>query len=479
MNRLKITLKQHTPLIHFQHDQDGATLRASEVKPKLDRFILNKLGNGTYKRGAEEARKRNWLVGINPNDNIEEGKQYALNYKMQINAINQKRDFLKDNNRNGIINPVYFGNMGRNVEPKHYSSSSSIDLTLKSLCIDFSKMITEKEICTFFLQSNFGTRKTKGLGSFYPTNFNNSPVTVPPGDCLFKCPLTIELESEEDKDVFLVIDYFWKWLKSGVNFNKYPYKDSILKLFISDKTGNVWEKPKIKEYFLNTGAHITNAFFYRAFLGLNDSFTYKWVPKRKQRPSEVYPLCDLSISVKCKDPNINRNPSPIIFSPYKTEKGKTIIYVQIDDSLLNKLKNKEFELSAKLKLKEIELITTYKKDDESLKTQILFFDRKFKTKEPLIEFANDVISKAKSELKRILNKKEKEQQEDSIEKAEDFVSLLSTSKNYPIRFSKHSIFTPNKAISISALLSYAKGQIKDNKFDVKRDDGTIINVKIL
>ena len=42
MYKLEFTLKQHTPIIHFQHDQDGATLRASEVKPKLDRFIYSK-----------------------------------------------------------------------------------------------------------------------------------------------------------------------------------------------------------------------------------------------------------------------------------------------------------------------------------------------------------------------------------------------------------------------------------------------------
>ena len=27
MHKLEITLKQHTPIIHFQHDQDGATLQ--------------------------------------------------------------------------------------------------------------------------------------------------------------------------------------------------------------------------------------------------------------------------------------------------------------------------------------------------------------------------------------------------------------------------------------------------------------------
>ncbi len=30
------TLKQHTPIIHFQHDQEGSKLQATEVKPKPD-----------------------------------------------------------------------------------------------------------------------------------------------------------------------------------------------------------------------------------------------------------------------------------------------------------------------------------------------------------------------------------------------------------------------------------------------------------
>ena len=40
--KLKFTLKQHTPIIHFQHNQHGATLRASELKPKLDKFLMKK-----------------------------------------------------------------------------------------------------------------------------------------------------------------------------------------------------------------------------------------------------------------------------------------------------------------------------------------------------------------------------------------------------------------------------------------------------
>lgn len=45
MNKYKVefTLKQHTPIIHFQSEQVGATLRATELKPKFDRFISKTL----------------------------------------------------------------------------------------------------------------------------------------------------------------------------------------------------------------------------------------------------------------------------------------------------------------------------------------------------------------------------------------------------------------------------------------------------
>ena len=56
--KLTFKLKQHTPIIHFQHDQYGATLRASELKPKLDKFLIEKLG------GEEKLRRdhSDWFI---------------------------------------------------------------------------------------------------------------------------------------------------------------------------------------------------------------------------------------------------------------------------------------------------------------------------------------------------------------------------------------------------------------------------------
>ena len=40
----EILLSQQTPMWHFQSDQEGCCLRATEVKPKLDSFLLKKYG---------------------------------------------------------------------------------------------------------------------------------------------------------------------------------------------------------------------------------------------------------------------------------------------------------------------------------------------------------------------------------------------------------------------------------------------------
>ena len=123
MHKLEIKLKQHTPLIHFQHDQDGATLRASEVKPKLDKYILRLLTPEEIGQGEREG----WIKSRN-------GKVW-LDYKMTIEAReprdvsmtvleetdrrthNQKcddigRPLYKTQNYPDNLNSLIMGNMG-------------------------------------------------------------------------------------------------------------------------------------------------------------------------------------------------------------------------------------------------------------------------------------------------------------------------------------------------------------------------------
>ncbi len=208
MSNFELTykLKQQTPLIHFHHDQSGATLRASEVKPKLDKFILSKLGNNI---------PNSWLIG----------ETKALNYKMRIVAsgkptrskyidyeiqIDEKNVALREkyalkrtmprtdsnsiqiNNeiskikseierlkklRDAQINGMYFGNM---VSDESNDYREAVQNTYKEtvfygenqiklviICfIEELKTKIDDNIEEFFFINNFGTRQSKGFGGF-------------------------------------------------------------------------------------------------------------------------------------------------------------------------------------------------------------------------------------------------------------------------------------------------------------------------
>ena len=72
MHTLYFTLKQHTPLIHF-HDQDEATLRATEVKPKLDKYLIKVMGGEEASRIYDKWEIQGDVLGfmyntIHPNE---------------------------------------------------------------------------------------------------------------------------------------------------------------------------------------------------------------------------------------------------------------------------------------------------------------------------------------------------------------------------------------------------------------------------
>lgn len=52
--KMTIKLLAQSPMIHFQGKIDGATLRGSELKPKLDRFLIKKIENWNPKNGVDK-----------------------------------------------------------------------------------------------------------------------------------------------------------------------------------------------------------------------------------------------------------------------------------------------------------------------------------------------------------------------------------------------------------------------------------------
>ena len=91
-----IKLKQQTPMWHFQADTAGCILRATEVKPKLDRFLLTCL----EQMGIRDADiPERWKLSI-PEDGEETLHTTAFRYKMRFEGIGRSEET--------DVHPLYF-----------------------------------------------------------------------------------------------------------------------------------------------------------------------------------------------------------------------------------------------------------------------------------------------------------------------------------------------------------------------------------
>ena len=226
MHTLKVTLKQHTPLIHFQHDQEGATLRASEVKPKLDKFLLDNAIGESFEDS------KTFLVGYSlKNERLlcrkfTDEKFRALDYKLAFIPQCAKHISLNphyDPNRGKYIAndfPLLLSNMGGKdtlEELADFSMYEKIELTIHSKNEDLLETI-RGWIDLFFATNNFGQRQDKGFGSFSVIKINGDDIEFPKKDLptktrflKFEFPNNLQ-EFDVQSKLFQVIDFYWKCL---------------------------------------------------------------------------------------------------------------------------------------------------------------------------------------------------------------------------------------------------------------------------
>lgn len=148
----EILLKQDTPMWHFQSYQSGCCLRATEVKPKLDKFLckLNDF-NKTYYLDKSSERKNN-----------------ALDYKLWFEPIGKKTTLRVEDF------PLFFGNIGADDSDKkqllYYPKGVKMHLfSFNTELLNF----VEKNLPAFFAYHSFGTRQDKGFGFFSMVNVTN------------------------------------------------------------------------------------------------------------------------------------------------------------------------------------------------------------------------------------------------------------------------------------------------------------------
>ncbi len=284
MFKYSVSLKQHTPLIHF-HKQPGATLRATELKPKLDKYLIKNC----------EIRKE-WITS---------GQEDALDYKVRV--IAPAVDSIPI--AKGEQTPAFFGNMGDEYDdnPKCFSiASKPLKLSFSSF---HSELVKQVETCLgeFFARHNFGTRQSKGYGSFTTEIFSPE---------LYNTMTSLRVgkrQIRDFRDLMNIINYYYQRLRSGINY-RHEYQHAFLKMYLEGK-GYHWEKRWLKEKFIGgLPPRDEEERFARAMLGLGGAYTFK--PKhRDRRDGQVYPDREVNVNVESTTTRVSRFKSPVTFKP--------------------------------------------------------------------------------------------------------------------------------------------------------------------
>ena len=326
-------LVQHTPLIHFQHSEPHACLRATEVKPKLDRFLIEQLekddrfGDGRWKK---------WFVG--------DGSQQSFDYMMRITPNSEQVERTQSIERaiaraehrppNASLHEIhknYFGNMasGNNIQDtirETFKESlfykDGLTLTIRCFIPELLTFIDE-HIRGFFMMHNFGTRQRKGFGSF-TVDISTKPNEPKGFDLVGKyCPNAYYCKLDNDVNADALLDAVWvisAFLRSGFNRGEGNYvRGFVFRYFQREKNPLANDKAFVKQKVLHNvyneatrGEHLhpygnnVRYRYVRGLLGTNENSRFCRAPNAH---TPVYDIYTHSAE------GIERFPSPLLFKP--------------------------------------------------------------------------------------------------------------------------------------------------------------------
>lgn len=283
--KVEFTLKQHTPIIHFQSEQMGATLRATELKPKFDRFLL-KLNNQKIKPSKGP-----------------QGELY-FDYKVKITSI--EKPAINEINKS----PLYFAR-----DHKKFSKAK-IKVEFIAFNSDLISVIKD-EFPKFLTITNFGSRSSKGYGSFLDENtnildFKNYAKKYYPK--IYQLDKKVKFDTWEK-----AIGDFYKMVKTG---NNHPYSKAYLWEYFAQKDIR-WEKRQIKKEFPKLAYSSKdykpidvekpkdeNFRFIRAMLGLAGHYEFRFPTKetvtiksdiKRMRSPLEFKIIENSIFILCNE----------------------------------------------------------------------------------------------------------------------------------------------------------------------------------
>ncbi len=248
MNSKKVELIQHSPLLHFQWEQDGLP-RMSELRPKLNNFIKKQLSK------VEPALfKHNEKLIENCFKENDTKNGYIAPYKLWITAeVNEPMLFHTQTSRdpNAVKGP-YFADMkyvdATDYKRKHEKLTcrkgmiyQNISIEIKSWNEDLISLI-EKALDIMLLFENFGARQSKGFGSFTVKDsayVKNPKTWINNNDCIEACYCFSFKENKNWVYILKTIEEGWKKIRGGVREdNKKMFETSKLYLYLLNNLPN-------------------------------------------------------------------------------------------------------------------------------------------------------------------------------------------------------------------------------------------------
>lgn len=433
MHQLEIKLIQHTPIIHFQsqYASKGATLRATEVKPKLDRFIIEKIG------GLNKAKEMGWVINNGKNGCM------AIDYKMKVCQHSTAMVWNMEQDNNNSLYPSFFANQKKpeNEKKKLVMASltnmkdNPISIYIFTLHNDLIDTIDEYKN-EFFLNHNFGTRQTKGFGSFYPVS-NEVKVDDTLFQPYYRFQLSIPFEKEKQSDITYavrgygggayqksntisedrkkwekiyqqldeILYFLYKTWRSGI---QYPFYFKTLMFFYAMENEQYYDKRKIRDSYQlykdestdkgkkyednednkykgkSFSEYRDKPFLYRDMLGLSSN--QEWMAYKA--------------TIEKKNNEIKRFKSPILFKPLlisSTDDLANFIVLIIPSSIPNEYLNQKFRIDcSKTSINNCELKTPTEFDTTKLLKYVFEETGKTKAVEQLKDKNNVIAKKLKT-----------------------------------------------------------------------------------
>ena len=367
--QLKIRLRAQSPMIHFQACDggpsgvkvtesetighiggglSGVTLRASEVRPKLDKYIFRRIAGiapGEELSGDHLLKVKKDLLKREEYQDIfsdPDKTDYALKYKMSIQV-----------DKDELVRIVKLEkdppeNMPLEKRKKYYSSAympffanSNKTPRMKGVLCDPVLTITcfnehvrsliVKYLKDFFFVTNFGTRQGKGFGSFVLEGSEREEASVVQAlmeNYGAKACYRMQVKNPPTElyfsDYFNYIGYFSQFMKSGrndpgkrnkrENKNLYYVRGFIFQYMHSQGIGN--EKKWMKKNNISPTYYTNHSTvnkeenegeyrFVRAMLGTQNSIRYKEAEKKF---TKIY-IADVTRG----NDKFERVPSPVFY----------------------------------------------------------------------------------------------------------------------------------------------------------------------